>query len=318
MDTPNTAEETAEKENKGRGLIILLFVLVALFAALSGYLFIQLNAIKKESEALKAQTEQAGKDIDEYRAQLQELTAKYDSLMQAHEGLKAELGAERDKVVALMRDYERLKANGGTTDSPAGKGLKARMAELQQAYDENEAIIADLKAKNQELTNENFKAAKQLEELNAQNSKLTQENSKLSKTVDIAKRLKTYEVYADAVRVSGTKEKPVTKASKADRLRVCFTVLDNQIADKQEKAIYAVIKDPNKKTFTTGDRSKITLLNGDEIPYSVKKDIFYDNKVMQLCLNWEVMKEEKLQPGKYTVQIYSDGVQIGETEFDLK
>lgn len=318
MDTPNTAEETAEKENKGRGLIILLFVLVALFAALSGYLFIQLNAIKKESEALKAQTEQAGKDIDEYRAQLQELTAKYDSLMQAHEGLKAELGAERDKVVALMRDYERLKANGGTPDSPAGKGLKARLAELQQAYDENEAIIADLKAKNQELTNENFKAAKQLEELNAQNSKLTQENSKLSKTVDIAKRLKTYEVYADAVRVSGTKEKPVTKASKADRLRVCFTVLDNQIADKQEKAIYAVIKDPNKKTFTSGDRSKITLLNGDEIPYSVKKDIFYDNKVMQLCLNWEVMKEEKLQPGKYTVQIYSDGVQIGETEFDLK
>jgi predicted nuclease with TOPRIM domain len=318
MDTLNTAEETPEKENKGRGLIILLIFLVAAFAALSGYLYVQLNTIKKESEALKAQTEQAGKDIDEYRAQLQELTAKYDSLMQAHEGLKAELGAERDKVVALMRDYERLKANGGSPDSPAGKGMKARLEELQQAYDENEAIIADLKAKNQELTNENFKAAKQLEELNAQNSKLTQENSKLSKTVDIAKRLKTYEVYADAVRVSGTKEKVVTKASKADRLRVCFTVLDNQIADKQEKAIYAVIKDPNKKTFTTGDRSKITLLNGDEIPYSVKKDIFYDNKVMQLCLNWEVVKEEKLQPGKYIVQIYSDGVQIGETEFELK
>ncbi len=318
MDTPHTAEETSEKENKGRGLIILLILLVAAFAALSGYLYVQLNTIKKESEALKAQTEQAGKDIDEYRAQLQELTAKYDSLMQAHEGLKAELGAERDKVVALMRDYERLKANGGSPDSPAGKGMKARLEELQQAYDENEAIIADLKAKNQELTNENFKAAKQLEELNAQNSKLTQENSKLSKTVDIAKRLKTYEVYADAVRVSGTKEKVVTKASKADRLRVCFTVLDNQIADKQEKAIYAVIKDPNKKTFTTGDRSKITLLNGDEIPYSVKKDIFYDNKVMQLCLNWEVVKEEKLAPGKYTVQIYSDGVQIGETEFELK
>ena len=39
---------------------------------------------------------------------------------------------------------------------------------------------------------------------------------------------------------------------------------------------------------------------------------------MQLCLNWEVVKEEKLAPGKYTVQIYSDGVQIGETEFELK
>ena len=37
---------------------------------------------EKESEGLKAQNEQASKDIDVYRAQLQELTAKYDSLMQ--------------------------------------------------------------------------------------------------------------------------------------------------------------------------------------------------------------------------------------------
>lgn len=318
MDQNPAIEETNEKENKGRGLLIVLFVVIVLLMALSGYLFFQLNSVKKEHTALKTAQEQAGKDIDEYRAQLQELTAKYDSLMQAHEGLRTELEQERDKVVALLRDYEKLKANGGTPDSPAGKGMRARLEELQQAYDENESIIMELKAKNQELTNENFKASKQLEELNANNSKLTQENSKLTKTVEVAKRLKTYEVYADAVKVSGTKEKPVTKASKADRLRVCFTVLDNQIADKQEKSIYAVIKDPNKKTFTTGDRSKITLLNGEEIPYSIKKDIFYDNKVMQLCMNWEVIKEEKLSPGKYTVALYSDGVQIGESSFELK
>jgi hypothetical protein len=95
-------------------------------------------------------------------------------------------------------------------------------------------------------------------------------------------------------------------------------VLDNQLADKQEKSIYVVIKDSDKKTFTIGDKSKITLLNGDEIPFSIKKEIFYDNKVMQLCLNWEVSQTEPLKPGQYSVEIYAEGVQIGQTEFELK
>lgn len=320
MENTAPAEEQQEKENKGRGLIIILFVVIALLGLLSAYLFVQVNTLKKESEGLKAQHEQASKDIDVYRAQLQELTAKYDSLMQAHEGLRTELTLERDKVVALLRDYEKLKASGGSPASEGGKNLRARLEELQQSYDENEAVILELKAKNQELTNENFRATKQVEELNSQNTKLTEENGKLTKTVDVAKRLKTYEVYADAVRLSsgGTKEKPTTKASKADRIRVCFTVLDNQIADKQEKALYAVIKDPNKKPFTDGDRSKITLTNGNEIPYSIKKNIFYDNKVMQLCMNWDMKSEEKLVAGRYTVEIYAEGVQIGSTDFELK
>jgi hypothetical protein len=320
MENTIQSGESKEKENKGRGLIIILFVLVALFALLAGYLFFQLGDIKKQNELLQTQKDEAAKDTDGYRDQLQLLTAKYDSLMLAHEGLRAELSTEREKVIVLMRDYQTLKANGGTVNGPEGATLRQRMEELQQTYDDSESIIEELKAKNQELTSENFKANKKLDETTIQNDKLTQENSKLNKTVEVAKRLKTYEVYADAVRVSGggTKEKQTGKASKADRLRVCFTLLDNQIADKQEKILYAVVKDPDRKTFTVGDQSKITLLNGNEIPYSVKKEIFYDNKLMQLCLNWEVKQTERLKPGKYQVEIYCEGVQIGVSDFDLK
>jgi DNA repair exonuclease SbcCD ATPase subunit len=320
MENNASNNENQEKENKGRGLILILFVIIALLAAVSGYLFFELNALKKEKVELNNQKVAAEKDTDEYRNQLRDLTAKYDSLMQAHEGLRSELETERAKVIKLLSDYDALKKAGGSLSSPGGASLRTRLEELQQTYDESEGIILELKAKNQELTTENFKANKQLEETNLKNGKLTTENSKLNKTVEIAKRLKTYEVYADAVKVSGggKKEKATEKASKANRLRVCFTVLDNQLADKQEKSVYAVIKDSNKKTFTTGDKSKITLLNGDEIPFSIKKEIFYDNKVMQLCLNWEVSQTEPLKPGKYTVEIYAEGVQIGQTDFELK
>lgn len=320
MDNNTPSNETQEKENKGRGLVLILFILIALLTAVSGYLFFELTALKKERVELQNQKVAAEKDTDEYRNQLRELTAKYDSLMQAHEGLRSELETERAKVVKLFADYEALKKSGGNLNSPGGASLRTRLEELQQTYDESEGIIQELKAKNQELTNENFLATKKLEETNIQNGKLTSENSKLNKTVEVAKRLKTYEVYADAVRVSGggKKEKATEKANKANRLRVCFTVLDNTLADKQEKSVYVVIKDADKKTFTTGDKSKITLLNGDEISYSIKKEIFYDNKVMQLCLNWEVGQTEPLKPGSYSVEIYAEGVQIGQTDFELK
>ncbi|MEZ5173750.1 MAG: hypothetical protein R2850_09655 [Bacteroidia bacterium] len=321
METNSPQGETEEKEGgNNRVVIIILSVIIAVLALLSGYLFFQVNELKKETEALRTEKVKAVADTDDYRAQLQLLTAKYDSLIQVHEGLRSELEIERGKVVQLMKDYEALKRSGGSMSGSNGVSLRQRLEELQQQYDESEAVILELKAQNQELTNENFRAQKLVEETKEQNDKLVLENSKLNKTVEIAKRLKSYELYADAVKVSGggSKEKATDKAKKADRIRVCFTILDNQLADKQEKSVYAVIKDPDGKTFTQGDKSMLTLLNGSEIQYSVKKEIFYDNKVMQICLNWDVTQDEALIAGKYMVEIYSDGVQIGATDFTLK
>jgi uncharacterized coiled-coil DUF342 family protein len=321
METNSPQGETEEKEGgKNRIVVIILSILIAVLALLSGYLFFQVNELKAEAEKLRSEKVKAESDTDDYRAQLQLLTAKYDSLIQVHDGLRTELEIERAKVVQLMKDYDALKRSGGSMSDGNGLSLRQRLEELQQKYDESEAVILELKAQNQELTNENFRAQKLVEETKVQNDKLAQENSKLNKTVEIAKRLKTYELYADAVKLSGggTKEKATDKAKKADRIRVCFTVLDNQLADKQEKSVYAVIKDADGKTFTQGDKSMLTLLNGNEIQYSVKKEIFYDNKVMQICLNWDMTQNEELKAGKYTVDIYSDGVQIGATDFTLK
>lgn len=315
-------EQQEEKKGKKRGLFIIISIIAALLAILSGYLYNQVNTLKKDADLLKAQKEVVVKETDEYRAQLQLLTAKYDSLMQAHEGLRSELDIERQKVVQLMSDYEALKRSGGSVfgSGSSSASLRKRLEELQLAFDECEAAILELKSQNQELTNENFRTKKQLDETSEQNTKLTTENSKLNKTVEIAKRLKTYEVYADAVKVTGggTRERQTDKAKKADRIRVCFTVLDNQLTDKQEKLVYAVIQGPNKKVFVEGDKSKITLLSGDEIAYSLKKEIFYDNKVMQLCMNWEIKPPNVLIAGKYNVEIYSEGVKIGVCDFTLR
>lgn len=313
---------TETNEKQGRSLVIILFILIGILAGTTGYFYYQLETVKKNNAQLVGERVKVMEQVDEYREQLELLTAKYDSLIALHEGIKAELMAEREKVIQLKKEYEAYKreTNGSSFDAPqpGQKSFRQRFEELKQTYNQNEALILELKAKNQELTAENFKANKKVEEFTVQNTKLTEENNKLTKTVEVAKRLKTYEIYADAVRVSGggAKEKQTDKAKKADRIRTCFTVLENTIADKSEKSIYLTITDPDGKVLSEGDRSRITLLNGEEIQYSVRKDIFYDNKNMQLCMNWDT--KEPLTPGNYTVKLYADGVQIGKESFMLK
>ena len=312
-------EEQEKSEKKGGTIVIVLIIIIGILAGVTGYLAYQLNEQKDLSSQLLSEREKAAKDIDEYRLQLELLTTKYDSLINIHEGLRLELEEERAKVIKLMSEYQALKSSGAVGFGGFGnQNMRSRLEELQQRYDESESIIQQLKAKNQELTAENFNNQRKLEEISSENTKLAEDNTKLNKIAEVAKRLKTYEIYADAVRLTsgGKKEKQTDKAKKADRIRVCFTVLENIIAEKGEKSLYVVIKTPGGTTYADGDRSKITLLSGDEIAYSVKKDIFYDNKNMQLCMNWEL--KDKAEPGTYKVELYAEGVQIGKESFDLK
>jgi len=315
---PLPIEEQENNEKKGGALVIILFIVIGILAGISGYLAFQLNDQKELNSKLISEREKAVKDVDEYRIQLELLTAKYDSLILIHEGIRQELEEERAKVYKLMAEYDALKSSGAVGSGLGNPNMRARLEDLQQRYDESESIIQQLKAKNQELTAENFKNSRKLEEVTTENVKLAEDNTKLNKIAEVAKRLKTYEIYADAVRLTsgGKKEKQTDKAKKADRIRVCFTVLENIIADKGEKSLYAVIKTPGGNTLVEGDRSKITLMSGDEIAYSVKKDIFYDNKNMQICMNWDL--KDKIEAGTYKVELYAEGVLIGKESFDLK
>lgn len=319
MDTNSLNSGTAGAGKQEKVFRLVLFLLVALFAGLSGFLYFKQGDLKKQIALAEKDKNEAIQKTDVFEKKLQVLVARYDSLILAHDGLKEELLAERNKVVVLMADYQALKRQGNQGVSHASNDayFKSKYQQLQKEFDANQTIILDLKSKNQELTAENFTKIKELEDATAKNDQIKQENNKLNKIVEIAKRLKTFNLYADGVKASGSKEKSTTKASKVNRIRACFTILDNQLSEKQEKYIYLVIKDPSDKIFTEGD-AKFTLNNGTETQYSLKKNIFYDNKVMDICLQYNIKQLESLEKGKYKVQIYADGIVIGETSFSLK
>jgi len=55
---------------------------------------------------------------------------------------------------------------------------------------------------------------------------------------------------------------------------------------------------------------------GKDIAYSSKRKVNYKGETMNVCIYWTA--EDRQATGKYTINIFVDGYDIGETSFVLK
>ncbi|NJK95487.1 MAG: hypothetical protein HC905_11790 [Bacteroidales bacterium] len=65
--------------------------------------------------------------------------------------------------------------------------------------------------------------------------------------------------------------------------------------------------------YSEGD---VFSFQGENIVYSAKRQIEYENKDLDVCIFWD--NNDKLITGTYTVDIFTDGVLIGTTKFNIK
>jgi hypothetical protein len=58
--------------------------------------------------------------------------------------------------------------------------------------------------------------------------------------------------------------------------------------------------------------------NGTKLQYSMKKEIDYQNKSINVTLNWDKKSSSPAMKGKYHIAIYMDGRMIGQSQFELE
>ena len=66
----------------------------------------------------------------------------------------------------------------------------------------------------------------------------------------------------------------------------------------------------------TKDASRTFKYENTNLEYSIKKVIEYTGEEQSVTVYWDV--EEFLNPGEYTVYLFSDGVMIGEKSFVME
>jgi hypothetical protein len=84
------------------------------------------------------------------------------------------------------------------------------------------------------------------------------------------------------------------------------------------KNIYVCICRPDKIVVTKTKYDTFTF-NGQILPYSIREDISYEGKSMNLCVKWTKRDNDKpAMKGTYTVTVYNEDKEIGSGTFQLK
>ncbi len=299
------------KSSKQRIQTIVIVLLVLICCMLSGLLIREKHKVK----TILVEVADINKEKNNLDADLKDLMNDYNNLQTDNEEIKTELEEKKQRIQELMVEAEKHK-----NDSWVIYKLKKEAATLRKVMKGFVHTIDSLNTLNVQLRDEKEQIHKELVVEKEKTTTLEKEKSGLTEKVRIGARLKALNIYALAQYVkSNGIHKKTTKASKTEKIKCCFTISSNQLAETGPKEIYLRIIDPAGKVLCINeDETNMFDFNGVKGLYSVKKQIIYDGVEMDVCLYWEVLKDQTVLSGEYIVEAYADEMDIGKVKFTLK
>jgi len=261
--------------------------------------------------------------ISEKEAKRSELQNDLNDLMEKHNSIKAEYGALSDTlskkdsiILANAKEIQEL-LNYKWEYAKVNKKLEL-LRKISQGYVHQ---LDSLYTVNRELGEENEKIRQQYSKEQDRTRELSKDKEKLNEKITLATVLKAYSISTVGVRLTGSgKEKETDKASKIERVKICFTLGENKLVEPGRKTIYVRIVRPDDVVVTQKvDGDYTFVFNGQTLEFTSKQEIDYQNKDTSTCIYWtKKSKDESAMVGTYNVFIYVDGFEIGTSSFILK
>lgn len=301
-------EQEKDQDSKKVIVIIVITILLGVNALLLWQFFdkkTHLEQVSRELDVTMAEKESLS-------AELQRVKTEYEKLNQENASLQNQLSAKDEEIRLKIAQIQKLINSGDATQLKKAKEELTALKALNQVYI---VQIDSLKIANKQLVDENVSLNQNLSTANVKVSSLTQENSLLANKVAIASVLKTANLRALGVRYKGSgKETETTKAKSTDRIKTCFTISENLVVEKGPKDIFVRVLSPDGAVMSTS--SETFIFNGQATLYTTKESIMYENRDTDLCVYWE--KGNTYNAGKYTIELYCEGNQIGVATLVLK
>ena len=248
----------------------------------------RLDSIGNEMQEKILQIEQLGGDVEELSAIKDSLELEKEGLLQFRERSYKEINRLKNRVegyreLLVMKDVE--------------------ISELKKVNEELVVENTELKTERNVL-NENLRAAKKTEE-------------QLNEKVQIASRLEAENIKVAALNKKGKAREDEFRARQIDQLQVNFNIAKNDVAPVAGKEILMRIIDDNENVLFDVARGSGTFeLDGKETFYTAKQEILFDNT--QQAVSFLYDKGSEYLPGRYVMEIYTDGYLMGSKSFRVK
>ena len=293
---------TTQSSNNNRAKI-LIGLLVVLLVSLAGYTYTLIQQNKETVLFLEA-------DKAEVQKELEALVVSYNEILQDNKLKDKDLIAARDRIIVLLDSVKNYKANLSiiTRYKAQVRGLKNERAQLFKRADSLLVVTQRLAIEKDSTTAVLIKTIKVVDSVTTANTQLF---NSLEKGALIG--ISNLDATAIIVRKGG-KIKETKRASRADKIKVCYTIAPNTLAQAGDRVLYVQVINPDNNII--GDKSNITF-GQDLLTYSKSESVFYENQALDVCAIIGTTGQDVLK-GLYTINIFDAQRQIGSTTLMLK
>lgn len=306
-----TPPANPQKEKKSRDLVyIIIIILLTATCGVLGYLLTQQ---KTQIEIITVEKEKVNSEKESLQAELKDMLTQYEGMKTNNAELNDKLEDQETKIKELMAQAEKHK-----DDAYIIKKLKKETETLRVIMQGFVHTIDSLNTLNITLREEKKGVEKELGTQKEKFSSLEKEKENLAGQVKIGSRLRTKSISAVPQKVKSNNEhRETNRAKNTDVVRCCMNLDKNEIAKPGLKIIYMRVITPEGKVIAdNNDEEHQFSFNGVKGLFSMKKEIDYQNEEMEVCMYLEIKSE--IPAGDYIVEVYTDEVEIGKTNFKLK
>lgn len=297
--------ELNQSNSRNSGLKVLVVILVLVLMGVLAYVY----KLQNDKDVIDSSLSKTLTEKEKFQAELESKIAEYDVAIADNTALKAELEEEQAKIMELL---DKIKKSDGSV---------AELSKYKTQYVKLKREMDNLIAENNVLKENNTKLTKNLDSTNvvltnakSANDTLVAKNDNLSKTVEKAQQLSVLNLTTLAVKQKGSgKQINTDKASKANVLKVGFTIAENRVAKVGDRTYYIQVID--SKNNVLGEK-KTESFGATYLPYSFQKTIKYENKTVQVQ---EDLSIKNITSGTYFVNVFDKkGELVSKSSFQLR
>ncbi len=294
--------ENTYKAKDRRNNIIVIVLSIALVAVLVLF-FLQRRDYGGMIKEVKIEK-------DSIQFELTQIASSYDSLRTENDTINEALVVAQAKVKDLLLEVEQTKKVSYSKISDYQKQVTTLRGIMRNFV----VQIDSLNQRNEELMAENLEVKEQYKEVEQKNQQLNKEKENLQQNLKRAAMLEARELIAEAL---NSRSKETKFAKRAEKFRIYFVLGQNATAKRGPKNIYARIMRPDQLLMVKSEND-VFQFEDLKIQYSAMREVVYEGKDLPVAIFWDNTSEPELMPGTYTINLFADGNEIGETTLEIK
>jgi len=309
----SSKEQITEKpQDNTKSYKITIGIMTAIIAVLLWMLLFsneKVKVISTEKDNVELERAQLENELDSLMFEYEMVQKDYGNLtdsMTTKDSIIQAKSQEIKKLLARTHDYRKIKRQLRIL-----RGIQqSYIDQLDSLYTVNHELETKLNVANIQIKKERSKA-----------QSLSQEKEELVAKVTAGSVIKAYNVKGTAYHLKGTKRREVEtfKARRTDRIKICFTLAENLVAEPGKKNVYIRVARPDGVIIRRGDSDEYSFqANGSKLQYTMKKEIDYQNKAIDMCVLWDKRGDNDAMKGTYNISVFMDNQKIGSSSFTLK